>query len=86
MIHFKYSNQLCYPLRKLILKDSYYIPGTSEHAAFDAIKAEFKKKIILPYFNKNKETFLQTDANKKGFGAVILQEEQPIYYVLRALC
>ena len=52
---------------------------------FDAIKAEFKKKIILPYFDRNKETILQTDASKKGFGAVILQEEQPIYYASRVL-
>ena len=77
--------ELCSPLRKLILKDSHYSPGDPEHAAFDAIKAEFKKKIILPYFDRNKETFLQTDASKKGFGAVILQEEQPIYYASRAL-
>ena len=34
---------------------------------------------------ENKETILQTDVSKKGFGAVILQEEQPIYYALRAL-
>ena len=72
-------------LEKLILKDSHYSPGDPEHAAFDAIKAEFKKKIILPYFDRNKETILQTDASKKGFGAVILQEEQPIYYASRAL-
>ena len=77
--------ELCSPLRKLILKDSHYSPGDPEHAAFDAIKEEFKKKIILPYFDRNKETILQTDASKKGFGAVILQEEQPIYYALRAL-
>ena len=32
-----------------------------------------------------KKTILQTDASKKGFGAVILQEEQPIYYASRAL-
>ena len=69
--------ELCSPLRKLILKDSHYSPGDPEHAAFDAIKAEFKKKIILPYFDRNKETILQTDVSKKGFGAVILQEEQP---------
>ena len=67
--------QLCSPLRKLILKDSHYSPGDTEHAAFDAIKAKFKKKIILPYFDRNKETILQTDVSKKGFGAVILQEE-----------
>ena len=77
--------ELCSPLRKLILKDSHYSPGDTEHAAFDAIKEEFKKKIILPYFDRNKETILQTDASKKGFGAVILQEEQPIYYASRAL-
>ena len=77
--------ELCSPLRKLILKDSHYSPGDPEHAAFSAIKAEFKKKIILPYFDRNKETILQTDASKKGFGAVILQEEQPIYYASRAL-
>ena len=77
--------ELCSPLRKLILKDSHYSPGDPEHAAFNAIKAEFKKKIILPYFDRNKETILQTDASKKGFGAVILQEEQPIYYASRAL-
>ena len=69
--------ELCSPLRKLILKDSHYSPGDPEHVAFDAIKAEFKKKIILPYFDRHKETILQTDASKKGFGAVILQEEQP---------
>ena len=65
--------------------DSVYIglPGVTGIA--DAIKAEFKKKIILPYFDRNKETILQTDASKKGFGAVILQEEQPIYYASRAL-
>ena len=73
------------PFRKLILNDSHYIPGIPEHAAFDAIKAEFKKKIILPYFDRNKDTVLQTDASKKGFGTVILQEEQPIYYPSRAL-
>ena len=77
--------ELCSPLRKLIPKDSHYSPGDPEHAAFDAIKAEFQKKIILPYFDRNKETILQTDASKKGFGAVILQEEQPIYYASRAL-
>ena len=44
-----------------------------------------RRKIILPYFDRNKETILQTDASKKGFGAVILQEEQPIYYSSRSL-
>ena len=77
--------ELCSLLRKLILKDSHYSPGDPEHAAFNAIKAEFQRKIILPNFDRNKETILQTDVSKKGFGAVILQEEQPIYYPSRTL-
>ena len=52
--------ELCSPLRKLILRDSHYSPGDPEHAAFNAIKTEFKKKIILPYFDRNEETILQT--------------------------
>ena len=78
--------ELCSPLRKLILKDSHYSPGDPEHAAFDAIKAEFKKKIILPYFDRNKETILQTDASKKGFGAVILQEEHLLCFKGSHIC
>ena len=39
--------EICSPLRKLILKDSHYSPGDTEHAAFDAIKAEFQRKIVL---------------------------------------
>ena len=49
--------ELCSPLRKLILKDSHYSPGDPEHAAFDAIKEEFKKKIILPYFDRTRKLF-----------------------------
>ena len=37
------------------------------------------------YFDRKKETILKTDTSKKGFGAVILQKEQPIYYASRAL-
>ena len=76
---------MCGPLRKLILKDSGYSPRGPEHAAFNALKAEFKRKIIVPDFDRNKDTILQTDVCKKGFGAVILQVEQPIYYASRAL-
>ena len=77
--------ELCAPLRKLILKDSHFAPDTQELAAFEAIKAEFKQKIELPFFDKNKDSVLQTDASKKGFGAVLLQNNHPIYYASRTL-
>ena len=60
--------ELCSPVRKLILKDSHFSKGTKELA----IKAKFKQKIGLPFFDKNKDSVLQTDASKKGFGAVLL--------------
>ena len=40
---------------------------------------------MLPYFDRNKYTILQTDASKKGFGAVILQDNKPIYFTSRNL-
>ena len=35
---------------------------------------------MLPYFERNKYTTLQTDASKKGFGTVILQDNKSIYF------
>ena len=54
-------------------------------AAFAGLKNEFKKTIVLPYFNKYKDTILQTDASKKGFGAVLLQDSHPVYYASQTL-
>ena len=76
--------ELCAPLRRLILKYSHFT-GTQDLAAFEAIKAEFKQKIELPFFHKKKDSVLQTDASKKGFGAVLLQDNHPIYYASRTL-
>ena len=64
--------ELCSPLRKLILKDIHYNFTEEHRKAFLQIKEELRKKIVLPYFNRNAESFLQIDACKKGFGAVIL--------------
>ena len=49
------------------------------------MKNEFRKTIVLPYFDKYKGTILQTDASKEGFGAVILQDNNPVYYASRTL-
>ena len=69
----RYSPQLaelCAPLQSLILKDTHYNVTEEHRSAFAALKNEFRKTIVLPYFNKYKDTILQTDASKKGFGAV----------------
>ena len=72
--------ELCAPLRSLILKDAHYNITEEHRSAFAALKNEFRKTIVLPYFDKYKDTILQTDASKKEFGAVILQENNPVYY------
>ena len=72
--------ELCVPLWSLILKDAHYNITEEHRSAFAALKNEFRKTIVLPYFNKYKDTILQTDASKKGFGAVIIQDNNPVYY------
>ena len=77
--------ELCSPLRSLILKDTHYIVTDEHRAAFAQLKQEFTTEIMLPYFDRNKYTTLQTDASKKGFGTVILQDNKPIYFTSRSL-
>ena len=41
--------------------------------------------MTLPYFNPKSATTLQTDASKKGLGAVILQDSRPVMFASWAL-
>ena len=72
--------ELCASLQSLILKDTHYNVTEEHRSTFAALKNEFRETIVLPYFDKYKDTILQTDASKKGFGAVILQDNNPMYY------
>ena len=77
--------ELSSPLRNLIQKDAHYRITDIHKQAFASIKSEFSAKITLPYFSKDKETLLQTDASKKGFGAVLIQDNKPVYFASRTL-
>ena len=57
----------------------------SVHVAFSRTKEEISKNVTLPHFNPRSATTLQTDASKKGFGAVILQDFKPVMFASRAL-
>ena len=57
----------------------------SVHVAFSRTKEEISKNVTLPYFNPRSATTLQTDASKKGLGAVILQDSRPVMFVSQAL-
>ena len=53
--------------------------------AFSKTKEEISKNVTLSYFNPKSETTLQTNASKKGLGAVILQNSKPVMFASRAL-
>ena len=57
----------------------------SVHVAFSRTKEEISKNVTLPYFNPESATTLQTDASKKGLGAVILQNSKPVMFASRVL-
>ena len=52
---------------------------------FQGQKREISKNVTLPYFNPRSATPLQTNASKKGLGAVILQDSRPVMFASRAL-
>ena len=53
--------------------------------AFNAIKKEIAQALILAYYDPNKETILQTNANIKGLGVCLLQQGKPVYFASKAL-
>ena len=77
--------KLSEPLREVCRQDTEFQLTKSVHMAFLKTKEEISKNITLPYFNPQSDTTLQTDASKKGLGAVILQDSKPVMFASRAL-
>ena len=73
------------PLREICRQDMEFELTESVCVAFSRTKEEISKNVTLPYFNPKSETTLQTDASKKGLGAVILQNSKPVMFVSQAL-
>ena len=79
----RYSGELAQhtsPLYRLTQKNGHYTVTEEHRSAFQSIKDIFEQKIVLPYFSTEKKCILQVDASKKGFGAVLIQDENPVYY------
>ena len=53
--------------------------------AFELMKNEIAAAPILAYYNPRKQTVLQTDANIKGLGVCLLQDNKPVYLTSKAL-
>ena len=77
--------ELSDPLREICRQHTEFQLTKSVHVVFSKIKEEISKNVTLSYFNPKSETTLQTDASKKGLGAVILQSSKPVMFASRAL-
>ena len=73
------------PLREICRQDVEFELTESVCVAFSKTKEEISKNVTLLYFNPKSETTLQTDASKKGLGAVILQNSKPVMFASWAL-
>ena len=77
--------ELSESLREICRQDTEFELRESVCVAFSRTKEEISKNMTLPYFNPRSSTTLQTDASKKGLGAVILQDSRPVMFASRAL-
>ena len=73
------------PLREICRQKVEFQLTRACEVAFQCCKEETSKNTTLPYFNPMSPTILQTDASKKGLGAVLLQNSTPVIFVSRAL-
>ena len=78
-------SELAEPIRELFKEKVPFNWGPEHQAAFTMMKKEIATAPVLSYYNPKKQTVLQTDANIKGLGACLLQEEWPVYFTSKAL-
>ena len=77
--------ELSDPLRETCRQKMEFKVNKACEFAFQCCKEEISKNIMLPYYNPKASMTLQTDASKRGLGAVLLQNSTPVMFVSRAL-
>ena len=77
--------ELSDPLRDICRKKMEFKLTKACKVEFQHCKMEISKNITLPYFNPKACTILQTDASKKGLGAVLLQNSKPVMFASKEL-
>ncbi len=73
------------PLRPLLKDDVNWAWAASHDAAFGRVKQLIASAPVLRFFDPAKPVLIQTDASSTGLGSCLLQDEQPVAYVSRAL-
>ena len=77
--------ELSDPLREICRQKVEFQLTEACRIAFQCYKEEISRNITLPYFNPKALTILQTDAFRKGLGAVLLQNSTPVMFASRTL-
>ena len=72
-------------MRELTTKGVDFQWDDPQQAAFDALKAAVTTTPVLRYYNLEEEVTLQCDASQSGLGAALMQNDQPVAHVSRAL-
>ncbi|GFS35471.1 transposon Tf2-6 polyprotein, partial [Trichonephila inaurata madagascariensis] len=76
------------PLSDLTRKENPFVLGTPQKATFEKLKNIMYEGPLLHIYKYGSRTELHTDACKKGYGAILLQEAEdgklhPVYYMLK---
>ena len=80
------SSHLVTPLTELTEKTNKHFKWQTKHQeAFDNLKRELARQVILAYSDFTKTFEIYTDASKYQIGAVITQENKPIAFYSRKL-
>ena len=69
--------ELSDPLREICMQKMEFKLTKACKVSFQQCKEKNSKNIILPYYNPKASMILQTDASKRGLGAVLLQNSIP---------
>ena len=72
-------------LRELDNKQADWIWNKDHQECFEDLKKIISSDKTLKYFDPDSDVFIQCDASDYGLGAVLLQNEKPVYYASRAL-
>ena len=77
--------ELTKSLRRLCKQDVMWTWDSQQQTAFENIKSIMSSLPVLAYFDQDKNHIIQSDASKKGLGAVLLQDGQPVIYTSQTL-
>ena len=77
--------ELSEPLWQLTCKHTPFTWGPEHDEALNALKKEISASPTLRYYDPHQPLMFQTDAYRKGLGAVLLQNGQPVYFASKTL-